>query len=253
MKKETIAYVYKWTHIPTLKWYVGSRTAKGCYPDDGYICSSKIVKPMIESNPSEWRREIIAIGDKIEMRELEYEILTCLQAAQDVRSFNQYNGSGPWRTLGSKMSEEHKRKISESNKGRVVSEEQKQTHSKKLKGRKLSKEHKRKISEGNKGRIFSEEHRKNISKNKIGEKNPAFGKSIRKGIPHTKEVKELLSQKNKGRIPSKEQLENQRIGSLKRKGICLITSICPHCNKEGGAPQMKRWHFDNCKSIKIIA
>ena len=23
--------------------------------------------------------------------------------------------------------------------------------------------------------------------------------------------------------------------------------ICPHCNKEGGLPQMKRWHFNNCK------
>jgi hypothetical protein len=41
---ETIAYVYKWTHIPTSKWYVGSRTAPGCHPDDGYICSSKLIK-----------------------------------------------------------------------------------------------------------------------------------------------------------------------------------------------------------------
>ena len=22
---------------------------------------------------------------------------------------------------------------------------------------------------------------------------------------------------------------------------------CPHCGKEGGAPQMKQWHFDKCK------
>ena len=25
---------------------------------------------------------------------------------------------------------------------------------------------------------------------------------------------------------------------------------CPHCKKEGGANTMKRWHFDNCKSLK---
>ena len=25
---------------------------------------------------------------------------------------------------------------------------------------------------------------------------------------------------------------------------------CPHCNKIGGLPQMKRWHFDNCKEKK---
>jgi hypothetical protein len=24
-------------------------------------------------------------------------------------------------------------------------------------------------------------------------------------------------------------------------------SECPHCNKSGGEPQMKQWHFDNCK------
>ena len=35
----TQAFLYKWTHIPTQKWYVGSRTAVGCHIDDGYICS----------------------------------------------------------------------------------------------------------------------------------------------------------------------------------------------------------------------
>lgn len=27
----TTAYVYRWAHIPTEKWYVGSRTAKGSH------------------------------------------------------------------------------------------------------------------------------------------------------------------------------------------------------------------------------
>jgi len=26
---ETVAYVYKWTHVPTGKWYIGSRTRSG--------------------------------------------------------------------------------------------------------------------------------------------------------------------------------------------------------------------------------
>ena len=34
--KEQTGFVYKWTHIPTQKWYVGSRTAKGCHQADGY-------------------------------------------------------------------------------------------------------------------------------------------------------------------------------------------------------------------------
>ena len=71
----TNAFLYKWTHIPTLRWYVGSRTAKGCHPNDGYICSSKKVKPMILENKEEWRREIIAIGDSSEILDLESEVL----------------------------------------------------------------------------------------------------------------------------------------------------------------------------------
>jgi hypothetical protein len=56
------AFLYKWTHIPTQKWYIGSRTAKGCSLTDGYICSSKIVKPMILENKNDWKREILVIG-----------------------------------------------------------------------------------------------------------------------------------------------------------------------------------------------
>ena len=57
----TVAFVYKWTHIPSLKWYVGSRTAKGCHPDDGYIASAKLLKNHILENKDEWKREIISI------------------------------------------------------------------------------------------------------------------------------------------------------------------------------------------------
>ena len=85
------AYVYKWTHIPTLKWYVGSRTAKNCHPDDGYICSSRTVKPLIKANPNEWTRDIIDVGSAQAMKELEAEILQLFDAASDPRSFNKNN------------------------------------------------------------------------------------------------------------------------------------------------------------------
>lgn len=55
----TLAYVYKWTELATGKWYVGARGARGCHPDDGYICSSKVVKPLILANPDGWKREIL--------------------------------------------------------------------------------------------------------------------------------------------------------------------------------------------------
>lgn len=33
--------------------------------------------------------------------------------------------------------------------------------------------------------------------------------------------------------------------------IVRSTKICPHCGKEGGASNMGRYHFDNCKSIVV--
>jgi hypothetical protein len=82
-----------------MKWYVGSRTRKNCHPIDGYICSSKRVKPMILENPSDWRREILATGTQEDMIFLETEILNLFDAKNDVRSFNAHNGDGKFTML----------------------------------------------------------------------------------------------------------------------------------------------------------
>jgi len=42
-------------------------------------------------------------------------------------------------------------------------------------------------------------------------------------------------------------METKNRMSIIRKGIPHKTIKCPHCNKIGGIPAMKRWHFDNCK------
>ena len=96
----TTAFVYKWVHLPSLKWYIGSRTAQGCSPDDGYVCSSKKVKPLIESAQSEWSREVIATGNPADMLELETTLLELFDAKNDLRSYNQHNGDGKFTTLG---------------------------------------------------------------------------------------------------------------------------------------------------------
>ena len=90
MTKQT-SFVYKWTHLPTLMWYVGSRTANGCHPDDGYICSSKIVRPLIEGKKSDWVREIVHLGDTKDVLLTEEEILMTVDAKNDPRSFNRTN------------------------------------------------------------------------------------------------------------------------------------------------------------------
>lgn len=40
--------------------------------------------------------------------------------------------------------------------------------------------------------------------------------------------------------------------SLAKTGISKPVTQCPHCNKIGGFPQMKQWHFDRCKRLNTI-
>lgn len=112
------AYVYKWLHKPSYMWYVGSRTAKDSHPNDGYVCSSKIVFKMIKQSPNEWERTILAVGDPKEMYDLETEILQTVDARNDPRSFNKHNNEGKKSCYGHKCSEETKIKIGLKNKGR---------------------------------------------------------------------------------------------------------------------------------------
>lgn len=96
----TQAFVYKWTHIPTGKWYIGSRTKKGCNPSDGYICSSKTVKPLITENQNEWQREVLCIGNPQDMLDLETRYLVLLDAKNDPLSYNEHNSDGKFSTAG---------------------------------------------------------------------------------------------------------------------------------------------------------
>lgn len=79
--------------------------------------------------------------------------------------------------LGKHCSKEHKRKISESETGKIVSEETKKKQSEAKKGIKFSKGHKRKISESHKGKPSnrlgkhcSEEHKQKLREANSGDK-----------------------------------------------------------------------------------
>ena len=155
----TVAFVYKWVHVPSMRWYVGSRTANGCNPNDGYICSSKTVKPMIQNDPHNWTRTVLETGSPEEMLELETTILTTLDAKNDPRSFNMHNGDGKFTTLGKPVSEETRAKISAAGKGRIASDEARA----KMLGRPCSEHTRAKRSASLRGRKLSPEH---IAKNR---------------------------------------------------------------------------------------
>ena len=87
----TEAFLYKWTELSTGKWYVGSRTAQGCNVHDGYICSSKYVKPMIIENIDNWTRTILVVGTPTYIRSLETLYLQLINAKADAMSYNRSN------------------------------------------------------------------------------------------------------------------------------------------------------------------
>lgn len=217
-------YVYKWTHLPTMKWYAGSRTRDTSHPNDGYICSSAIVKPMIESRPWEWRREIIDVGTKDKMRELEIEILRMFNAARDDTSFNRSNGNhGFYPRKGKVVSEKTRQRLSQA--GRKRYQREKELGIK----RSISEKHKESLSKANLGKKLSEEAKKIIgeknSQNMKGKKLPrervekVIATRIRNGNHrHSEETKEKLRQAIKAKGPRPpEVIEKIKQAKLKRE------------------------------------
>ena len=85
------------------------------------------------------------------------------------------------------------------------------------------------------------------------------------GKKHTEQTKQILREKRKlqkssgwkwseesrlkacQRKRSKHSEESKKKISEKMADRKKPIVACPHCGKEGGFPQMRQWHFDNCK------
>lgn len=220
-----LAFVYKWTHLPTGKWYIGSRTAKGCHPDDGYITSSQLIKNLIKKNPEDWIREIIQTGSPKEMIELETNLLESLDAKNDVMSFNQHNGDGKFTRTGVIVSEETRKKQSETIK-KVHPNRGKPSPNRGKKASLETKEKQRLAKLGKKRAPFKPETREKIGLAKRGANHPSYGKPLSE--EHKKKLRDAFAGKKKPLV------------------------VCPHCGKEGGGGSMVRHHFDNCKKRNIL-
>lgn len=162
---------------------------------------------------------------------------------------------------GFKHSPETKIKMSEGHKGQIP-------WNKGLSLPPITQEHKDILSNLYVGKTFEERFgensdniRKQISLSKLGKPSGMLGKL------HTEETKKkmskakpegfgsIISKKRTGIKFSEEQMKNMQIANIengiKRRGVRRKVITCPHCNKEGGNSQMKRYHFDNCKLIKV--
>lgn len=131
------------------------------------------------------------------------------------------------------------------------------------KGKVLTDEHKRQVSEGNKGKTIAVESRGSLegyvarygeeeglrlytenNKKKDSKSLEAFNARLGEveGTKKYEEWNEYLRTRVHpmlGRKHSEETLAKWRKPKEK--------VVCPHCGTEGGAGIMKRWHFDKCK------
>ena len=89
------------------------------------------------------------------------------------------------------------------------------------------------IQSTNKGAVRNDVAKRNAKM--VGEKNHMFGKTG-KDAPCF------------GRIGKKHPMFGKRNPAASEAAKRKIE--CPHCNKTGNVSNMKRWHFNNCKSLK---
>lgn len=204
-------------------WYEGSRTRRGCHPNDGYLCSSDVVKPMIIENQQDWSREILVIGEPKYIRKLETARLKSLNAKTDPMSYNGSNADwDPANRAGRKESEATRKKKSAARQGDKNPMFGKTSELCPHYGKRHSKKHKDNQSKGvadyAKNRPAS--HNENISKSLKG--NPNVG--------------------HKG-------AKNPSYGKPERAShLNGTTHYCKHCNRTiAGKGNYTRYHGDRCK------
>lgn len=169
-------YIYKMIHIPTGRVYIGQRKVRRgkTVETDSYFGSGKVWKSIYNKHKDECVKVVIDTAEtKEDIDELERKYIAHYRSVMGEYCVNIADGGagvgGVKYWLGKKLSDEHRRHLSEAHIGQVVSEEARRKLSqagkghKRLLGKKLSDEHKRRISEALKGKSVTDDARSKIS------------------------------------------------------------------------------------------
>lgn len=212
-------YIYKITNELNGKIYIGQH--KACQFDDRYWGSGKLIKYAIKKYGVEnFSREILCwCANRNDLNTKEMELIEQYSATDSSTGYNIAPGGnvinkGPLSlehrrkiseaNLGKEISEYAKKCISESNRRREVSEETRAKLSKVSMGRKLTDETKCKLRKAKLGvkLNLSEEQRQKIVDRLTGENNPNYGK------PRSEETKRKISEAKKGKPGSRKGMHN---------------------------------------------
>lgn len=159
-------FIYIWFDRKYKRYYVGSHLGT---EDDGYICSSTWMKSSYKRRPEDFKRRVLKREiEKKFLKEQEYEWLRLIKTEELGKKYYNLNNKkilkpGNW-PEGKARSEETRRKISDSLKGKCfLSNEHRKKTSERMKGNKLRK-----------GLSLSSEAKNKVSKSLLGNKR-AFG------------------------------------------------------------------------------
>ena len=234
--KNLYGFIYITTNLINGKRYIGQRKFSNCHGGwQHYLGSGMLLKKAIKKyNREKFKRDIIDIAySEEELNQKEIQWIKQFNAAESDNFYNIVEGGGggnPW--LGKTKEEiaKWKQKLSEANKG--------ENHP--FYGKKLSEEHKRKISDGHKGMKYSEktEEEKKITRQKIskklsGENHPFYGKRFskehkrkisdgHKGMKYSEDTKRKKSASMKGKNKGKRSEETRKAMSENRPKKAVI-------------------------------
>lgn len=230
---EKYGFVYIWYDRKHKRYYIGCRWGT---EDDGYICSSKWMKDSYKRRPQDFKRRTISkvYTTRHDLFEEEYRWLQMIPNEHLGKKYYNFRNTrfGYWMdrpnaaniiskisntNLGRVHTEDAKKRMSIAQKGRTVTDEHRKKISTTLSGRKLDVAHKEKISSTLKGTPKSKEHRTNIS---IGKKGSVCSLETREKIsnslkgttfpnrksppPFSEEHRRKMSQSHKERLPIKQ-------------------------------------------------
>lgn len=224
-------YIYRITNLVNGKTYIGQHKYQDL--NDYYMGSGKILKLAIKKHGIEnFKKEILVFNiSKKEHIDLLEKTFIAFER-EKVGAENCYNIADGGGGSTGHLSEEHRKKISEANKGKHMSEEAKRKISEAHKGKKMPEESCRKNSEAHKGQTpwnkdkkglqtawnkgksswIKGKHHSEETKKKIGEANSVALKghtpwnkgkkgqtAWNKGTPMSEETRKKCSEANKGR------------------------------------------------------
>jgi hypothetical protein len=219
-------YIIK--HTPSGKYYVGYCAKKRyCNSqklmcEDGYKTSSKIVKDIIDKDGlgSFTICKVRHYANKESALGQEVKFLKRVNAMRNPKFLNQTNGDKKF--IMKYVTDEHRRKNSESQKGKIMSTESRMKMSKWQTGRTLSKSHIENMKKAQAGKILSQDHKKKIGDRHRGkfvsdETRQKLAMS-NKGKIHTEETKRKMTESRKGKKASEETKQKMRESALLREG-----------------------------------